>query len=81
MNSGRSSQRKADLTGPAEAPLTVTDQLNQDLAEVESAELGWNRATENRAEDLLRCVFRTGHCATCGQTFVRCQTVESYLCL
>lgn len=34
----------------AKARLTLTDQLTQDLSEVESAELARNRATEDHAE-------------------------------
>jgi hypothetical protein len=42
------------LRRSVEARLTLTDQLNQDLAEVESAELAWNRATMNRADMSVR---------------------------
>ena len=37
-----------------EARLTATDLLNQDLAEVECAELTWNRTTQNRADMSVR---------------------------
>ncbi|GAB1724690.1 MAG: hypothetical protein NTNFB01_35860 [Nitrospira sp.] len=43
---------------PIEVPLALTDQLNQDLPEVESAESVWNRITVNRVEVSARREWR-----------------------